>query len=66
MKTYFTAFVVVMVVLSLTHDSQEFTAGAGTTVGRRSFEKVKRFNETFKGNFINETSKFKFDDMFCM
>lgn len=45
MKTYFTAFIVAMAILSLVHDSQEFTAGAGTTVGRRSFEKVERLNE---------------------
>ena len=61
MKIYFTAFVVLMAILSLVHDSQEFTAGAGTTVGRRSFEKVKRlklYHKTFQEGNLRSTKHF--------
>ena len=39
MKTYFTLLVVVLAILSLVRDSEEFSAAAGTTIGRRSLEK---------------------------
>ena len=40
MKIYFAVFVVLFAILSLVHDSQGFSAAAGTTSGRRNLEKV--------------------------
>jgi hypothetical protein len=45
MKTYFTVFVVVFAILNFVHDSQEFSAGAGTVTGRRTFDEVNCFKE---------------------
>ena len=48
MKIYFTAFVLLFAILSMVHDSQEFSAAAGTTSGRRNFEKGLAYCEAIE------------------
>ncbi|CAB4002562.1 Hypothetical predicted protein [Paramuricea clavata] len=59
MKTYFTVFVVVFAILNFVHDSQEFSAGAGTVTGRRTFDERLAYCEVMENKCQSLRQKLK-------